>query len=184
MRPLLQTIKADRWRLPSYLLNHVVSRIPLVDVRMRLIGWLGVQLEDEKHSVVLLGTRIWFPERLRIGADTVVGRECRIDAGGDITLGRSVNISPAVRLQTGSHDLASDTFAALYKPIVIGDYAWICEGATIIGGVTVGEGAVVMAGAVVTRDVEPWTIVGGVPAKPAGQREPIAYTIGWRPNFN
>ena len=180
----LRRLKADRWRLPSYVLNHVVTRIPLVDLRMRLIARLGVRLEDEKQSVFLLGTQVWFPERLTVGTDTVVGRECRIEAGGEITLGRSVNISHGVRLQTGSHDIASTAFAAVYKPIEIGDRAWICEGATIIGGVTVGEGAVVMAGAVVAKDVEPWTIVGGVPAKLVGRREPVRYTIGWRPNFN
>ena len=180
----LRNLNADRWRLPSYLINHVVARIPLVDARMYLLQRLGVSFEDWRHSVVLLGTRVWFPERLSIGTDTVVGRECRLEACGGITLGRSVNISHGVRLQTGSHDLASTEFAAIYKPITIGDRTWICESAIIIGGVAVGEGAVVMAGAVVTKDVQPWTIVGGVPAKPVGQREPIEYTIGWRPNFN
>ena len=54
------------------------------------------------------------------------------------------------------------TFA---KPIIIDDGCWIGANATIIGGVTIGEGAVVAAGAVVTKDVEPYTMVGGVPAK-------------------
>ena len=49
--------------------------------------------------------------------------------------------------------------------IVIGDYTWIGYGAKILAGVTVGEGSIVAAGAVVTKDVEPYTVVGGVPAK-------------------
>lgn len=88
-------------------------------------------------------------------------------------------IAPGVQMNTASHPtllserLTPDwnpasgeyrwrTFA---KPIVIGDGCWIGVNATIIGGVTIGNGTVVVAGAVVTKDVAPNTIVGGVPAK-------------------
>jgi maltose O-acetyltransferase len=71
------------------------------------------------------------------------------------------------------------TFPDFYRPISIGHHAWIGIRATILGGVTIGEGAVVMAGAVVTRDVPPYAVVGGVPAKVIRERTPrnLNYTI-------
>jgi len=56
------------------------------------------------------------------------------------------------------------------KPIVIHDDVWIGGGAIILAGITIGQGAVVAAGAVVTKNVEPYTIVGGVPAKRIKER--------------
>jgi acetyltransferase-like isoleucine patch superfamily enzyme len=173
----------DHWRLKAYALNFYVSRIPLIGVRMRLIEALGVTFEAREATAVLLGTQFWFPQNVRIGADSVINRDCRFDAGGSITVGRSVSISHGVRLQTGRHSVVSEEFEAAYDPITIGDHAWICEAAIITGGVTIGEGAVVMAGAVVTRDVAPWAIVGGVPARQTGVRPKVQYTIGWRPSY-
>ena len=93
-------------------------------------------------------------------------------------------ISHAVRLQTGSHNIFSNGFEAIYRPIRIGDYVWICEAALVVGGVTVGEGAVIMGGAVVTKDVEPWTIVAGVPARQVGSRPEVHYSPRFTVDFN
>lgn len=57
----------------------------------------------------------------------------------------------------------------------MGDYCWICSRAIVLPGVNIGEGAVVAAGAVVCKDVEPWSVVGGVPAKKIGERERKGY---------
>lgn len=180
---LLTRVFPDWWRLRSYAMNHVVARIPLIGLRLRLFEATGVRFADRQTTGILLGTRIWSADRLFIGPDTVINRECRIEATGGITIGRSVNLAHAVRLQTGSHNIRSNGFESLAKPITIGDYVWICEAAMVIGGVTIGEGAVVMAGAVVTRDVEPWTIVGGVPARPLGTRPRVSYKQNFRPSF-
>jgi maltose O-acetyltransferase len=68
------------------------------------------------------------------------------------------------------HDPQSRDFGGRGRPVIIMKYAYIATKALILPGVTVGEGAVVAAGAVVTRDVAPYTIVGGVPARPIGVR--------------
>jgi putative colanic acid biosynthesis acetyltransferase WcaF len=174
----------DFWRLKAYLLNHVVMQIPLIGPRLYLMERCGVRFERRDTSAVLLGTRVWFPEGLHLAEDCVVGRECRIEAAGGVYVGRSADIANGVRLQTGTHDLDGPGFKARYADIRIGDHAWVCEAATVLGGVNIGEGAVVMAGAVVSRDVDPWTIVGGVPARPVRTRPRHAYRLGWRPDFN
>lgn len=71
---------------------------------------------------------------------------------------------------SGSHDVQDPDFKYNGEQIIIDDYVWIGVNATILKGVHIREGAVVSAGAVVTKDVEPYTIVGGIPAKVIGKR--------------
>lgn len=107
---------------------------------------------------------------IRIGAGTIIGSDAILDGRNGIAIGHSVNLSSQVALWTMQHDLDSPTFATEGGPIVICDRAWLSFRSTILPGVTIGEGAVVAAGAIVTKDVEPYTVVGGVPAKTIGSR--------------
>jgi acetyltransferase-like isoleucine patch superfamily enzyme len=109
-------------------------------------------------------------ENISIGAGTVVGLWSSLDGRRGITLGKNVNISSEVALWTLQHDHRHPDFGVTGGPIVVHDRAWLSFRATILPGVTIGEGAVVAAGAVVTHDVPPFAIVGGVPAKIIGQR--------------
>ena len=88
-----------------------------------------------------------------------------------ISIGKNCCIGEDVRLLTGSHDVHSPTFDLVTKPIVIKDNVWIATGAYIMPGVTIGEGAVAAAGSVVTKDVAPWTVVGGNPTRFIKKRE-------------
>ena len=74
-------------------------------------------------------------------------------------------ISQDTTLCSASHDISDEMFQLVVKPIVIKDYAWVAAEAFVGMGVTIGEGAVVGARAAVFKDVEPWTVVGGNPAK-------------------
>ena len=83
---------------------------------------------------------------------------------------------------TLGHDPQSSTFGDRGGDVIIGDRVWIGYGALVMPGITIGEGAVVAAGAVVTKDVEPFTIVAGVPAKPIGQRNrDLTYELNYDP---
>ena len=85
-----------------------------------------------------------------------------------VIIGDYVQIGPRVSFETVTHGLhirPNQLRTSKSLPINICDYAWIGAGAIVTQGVTVGKGAIVAAGAVVTKDVEPFTVVGGVPAK-------------------
>jgi acetyltransferase-like isoleucine patch superfamily enzyme len=151
---------------------------------MRIYQAFGVRLEDPSSGVIMLRTEVYAPRRLELGRGTVVGRHCLLDARGGIRLGRDVNVSSHTRFMTAKHLIDDPGFDAEFAPAVVGDRVWIALGATILGGVTIGEGAVVAAGSVVTRDVEPFTVVGGAPARPIRQRSrDLRYHLGYRPNW-
>ncbi|MFD7007657.1 acyltransferase [Rhodococcus jostii] len=101
-----------------------------------------------------------------------------------ISIGANVNIGGHVQIYTLEHDPNALDFGTKGGEVVVGDRAYIATRATILPGVRIGEGAVVAAGAVVTRDVDPYVIVGGVPARPIGERRrDIAYELGYHLPF-
>ena len=83
-------------------------------------------------------------------------------------------------IYNSEHDLEAEDFVAIEEPVKIGDYCFIGPRAIILPGVTIGKGAVVAAGAVVTKDVDDFAIVGGVPAKVIGERKNknLKYRLG------
>lgn len=109
--------------------------------------------------------RVDYPWRLLIGECSSLCDGSWVYCLSRISIGKNCCIGEDVRLLTGSHDLSSPTFELVVRPIEIKDNVWIATGVIVLPGVTIGEGAVVAAGAVVTKDVEPWTVVGGNPAK-------------------
>jgi acetyltransferase-like isoleucine patch superfamily enzyme len=106
-------------------------------------------------------------DEIRLGHNVFINQNCTFYDLGGLTIADDVMIGPNVSLITTGHPLAPSQrrAATIGTPIVIERNVWIAAGATIIGGVTVGENAVVAAGSVVTRDVPPNTLVGGNPAR-------------------
>ena len=108
---------------------------------------------------------------VKIGPATWIGPFCSLDGTGGLDIGEGCDISAGVHIQT--HDtvrrcVSGKKMPVDYAPVSIWDYVFIGVGATILKGVTIGPHSVVAAGAVVTKDVSPCTIVGGVPAKKIG----------------
>lgn len=170
---------------PDYLFNHVVNRIPLAGARMRAYAAIGVSFEDVSNTNISLGLEVWSGRKLEMAARSTVGQRCFLDARGGIRIGRDASISREVAVWTATHIVDDPDFDAALAPVEIGPRAWIGTRATLLPGVSVGEGAVVGAGALVTSDVEPYTVVGGVPAKAMRKRsEALTYELDWRPSWH
>lgn len=107
-----------------------------------------------------------FGKNITIGKDVFINSGCHFQDQGGIQIGDGALIGHNVVLATINHDLnPEENRKNHYAPITIGAHVWIGSNATILPGVTLGDWAVVAAGAVVTQDVPPRTVVGGVPAK-------------------
>ncbi len=108
-------------------------------------------------------------KNIEIGDGSFLNTEIRFGVPNDkVSIGANVQIGPRVMFETVNHGLTyvpGKGRGGWTKPIVVEDEVWVGGGAIITQGVTIGRGAVVAAGAVVTKDVEPYTVVGGVPAK-------------------
>lgn len=128
-----------------------------------ILNLFGCQIEG--LSLIYPSVKIYAPWNLKIGNMSCVGPGVEIYNKGMVEIGDNVVISQGAYICTASHDVSSTSMALVVKPITICNGAWICAKAFVLPGVTIGEGAVVAAGAVVAKDVEPWTVVGGNPAK-------------------
>ena len=104
---------------------------------------------------------------ISVGRNVFVNQNCTFYDLGGLDIADDVMIGPNVSIITAGHPLepSQRRAATIGKPIVIERNVWIAAGATIVGGVTVGENSVVAAGSVVTKDVPPNTLVGGNPAR-------------------
>ena len=109
--------------------------------------------------------RIFAPWNLSIGKYSCIGPNTTIYNKAPVVIGENCVISQGAYLCTASHDISKKSHDLITKPIIIKNRAWVAAEAFIGPGVTIGEGAVVGARAAVFKDVEPWTVVGGNPAK-------------------
>lgn len=124
-----------------------------------------------KECSIARAARVDYPWNFSIGSQSSIGEHAWVYCLDKITIGKNCCIGDNAKLLTGSHDLSSPHFDLVTKPITICDNVWIATAVIVLPGVTIGEGAVVAAGAVITKDVEPWTVVGGNPARVLKSRE-------------
>lgn len=115
-------------------------------------------------SRVMPGINVVRGNSVRIGKNVVVMYNCLMMAAGGITIEDDVRVAANVQLISNNHDI-HDRDILVCKPVLLKRNCWIGAGASILPGVTVGENAIVGAGSVVTKDVEPDTIVAGNPAR-------------------
>lgn len=117
--------------------------------------------------------RIAVPWNLAAGRNSAVGDRAVLYNLGRITLGANVTISQHAHLCAGTHDHRRADLPLVKAEIRVGDGAWICADAFVGPDVSIGDHAIVAARAVAVRDVEPWTIVAGNPARLVGPRPPL-----------
>lgn len=133
-----------------------------------LLRLFGAKLSST--AKVYPGVDIWLPANLEMAEHATLGPGVVCYAMARISLGPYALVSQRASLCAGTHDVDDPSFQLMVKPISIGERAWVAAEAFVGPGVTVGEGAVLGARAVTFRDLEPWTIYAGNPAKPLRKR--------------
>jgi maltose O-acetyltransferase len=163
--------------------NSLVGHLPLRAVRrIYLRGWLG---RMGAGVGVQMGCRFLNGRKVHLGDRNVINFGCLLDGRKyHIRTGNDVSIGPEASILTLGHDPQSSDFADRGGDVVIGNHVWIGYRAIILPGITIGEGAVVGAGAVVTKDVEPFAIMAGNPARKIGERsKELSYRLNYAPRF-
>lgn len=162
---------------------EVAAHIPSHAVR--LFWWRRVcGVKIGRHSAVHRNCRVYCPQRVVIGDNTIVNYSVLLDGRSGLHIGNNVSISEGTVILTLGHDPDSPEFVAEGAPVIIEDYAFIGAYVRILPGVRIGKGAVAGVGAVVTRDVAPYTVVGGVPARFIRERaRNLTYHLSHRKRF-
>ena len=131
---------------------------------------IGINTEIKDYVIIQSFTSVKIGEYCQINPFTVI-------YGGEIYIGNNVMIAPHCMISSGNHDFKQLDKPMIYAgiltkgPVVIEDDVWIGANSTITDGVKIGQGAVIAANSCVTKDVEAFSIYGGVPAKKIGQRK-------------
>ena len=149
-----------------------IGTIPSNRVRKTIYRMLSLNIHPK--TTIHFRTEIRCPRKLTLGEGTIIGDNAILDARSGLTLGRNVNLSSNVSIYTLQHDHRDPYFRCnehLRKMSVeIDDRVWLGSNVIVLPGVHIGEGAVCCAGCVVTKDIPPYTVVAGIPAKKVGER--------------
>lgn len=157
------------WLDFELMLLRWVGHIPIHFIRRWAYRLAGVKIG--KGSIIHMWTNFFCPAGIEIGEGTVIGDHCFLDGRAPLKIGNHVDIASQVLIYNSEHDIHSEDLRPVEEEVTIGDYVFIGPRAVILPGVKIGKGAVVAAGAVVTVDVAPRKIVGGVPAREIGERK-------------
>ena len=160
------------------LILTMTGYLPLKTLRHLAYEIAGIAIG--KGSTIHMWARFYQPNNITIGEDSIIGDHAFLDGRDKLVIGNHVDITSQVLIYNSSHDINSPDFVTVDGPVVIKDYVFIGPRAIILPGVTIGIGAVVAAGAVVTKDVNDFEIVGGIPAVKIGERKvkDLHYKLG------
>ena len=156
-------IRRMLWNICWTLLARPFPRSMFMPWKRFLLRLFGAKISDTVN--VYASATIFMPWNLEMKEYACIGPEVDCYNAAPIVIGNNAVVSQRTYLCTASHDISLASHPQIEKPIIIGDRAWVAAEAFIGPGVTVGEGAVVGARAAVFKNVEPWTVVGGNPAR-------------------
>jgi acetyltransferase-like isoleucine patch superfamily enzyme len=183
-RRLIEFVRWRRevWQDARLRLLTEIGYFPSHEVRNFFYRRAGLRLA--RDSSIHWRAEFYSPEKIVIGDHCTIGDRVFLDGRSGLTIGSNVNLGSEVTIWTRQHDIDSPDFAEVGDAVQIADYVYIGSRATVLPGVTIGQGAVVAAGSVVTRDIESFTLVGGVPATFIRERSrDLRYHLGYAKRF-
>lgn len=157
------------WTIIWSLFARPIPRSLLNGWKLFLLRLFGAKVH--KKSVVYSSVRIYMPWNLEMDEYACLAPEVDCYNVALVKIGKHSTVSQKSYLCTATHDITKRNNPLITKPIIIEDQAWIAADVFVGPGVTIGQGAVLAARSVIVKDVEPWTVVGGNPAKFIKKRE-------------
>jgi len=155
----------------SYFSNSLNSILNFLPPFLRIIFFKIILKKIGKNCLIDYKTYFRYPNKISIGNFVSVNRGCEFYPSyliddGYITIGNNVVISPNVKIYAIAHDYSALSLIDYAAPVVVEDDVWICGNSIILPGVTIGRGSVIGAGSIVNKNIPPFSIAVGTPAKP------------------
>lgn len=159
-------------------LIYILSFIPSHFIRRFVYRVGGIKIG--RGSSIHMGVKLYDTKNIVIGNDSIIGEGCVLDGRDELKIDNHVALASEVMIYNSQHDTSDENFTAVNKPVHIEDYVFIGPRVIILPGVTIGKGSIIAAGAVVTKDVDPYSICAGVPAQKIGERKikDLQYKLG------
>lgn len=161
------------WFTNSFLYNFPSKRF-----RNYMLKRMGMTIKGEAR--IYTGFHIRNPKGIILEDGVSIGPKVLLDGRKGLTIKQGAVIGYGAIIWTLNHDYNDIHFCGKGAPVTIGKHAWVCSNSIILPGITIGDGAVVASGAIVTHDVPPFAVVGGIPAKVIGHREQKEYDYGYK----
>ncbi|WP_147677619.1 acyltransferase [Algibacter pacificus] len=162
MKTKKKSLKLQVRYLLVAVINLVYNFIPFF---LRNLFLKFIKIKVGKKTYIHRGVRFFHIGKIKIGNNSTINFNCFLDNRVGIEIGNNVGIAHCTKIYSLGHDIDDPEFKAFGKEVVIEDNVFIFSNCLIMPGVTIGEGAIVLTGAVVTKNVLPFTVVGGSPAK-------------------
>ena len=156
------------WNIIYYILFRPTPNILLWKWRVFLLRCFGAKIG--KHCKIRSSAIFWAPWNIEMGDYVSIGQKAQIYSVDKIIIHTKVCVSQGAFLCTASHDITNKDNPLITAPICIDSFVWIAADAFVGMGITIGQGAVIGARSAVFKDVEPWTVVGGNPARTIKKR--------------
>lgn len=162
MRHFVKSVLLQAYLFTIEFLNITHNFFPsyLGTLYLRLFG-----IKLAYNSVLHRGCKFFGLGKFKAGSHVFIGPNCYLDNRRGITMGDNVELAHNVKIYTLGHNIESPRFETIGRSVVLENHVFIFSNAMIMPGVTIHEGGIVLPGSVVTKDVAPYTVVGGNPAK-------------------
>jgi len=159
------------------IIRNLANNIILTQATSRGLFWSIFLASAGKGIRIMHGCRILAPGNVKIGKNVYINHNTDIYGQGGVEIGDYVLIGPNTNILSVNHAFSDWTKpiteqGITIKKVTIEEDVWICANVTVIPGVTIGKGSIIGANALVAKDVEPYSIMGGVPAKLIKKRFP------------
>lgn len=156
----------------------IIGHVPIHTFRKLIYILVGIKIPMDSN--IYMGANFFNPSGITIGHDSLIGTNAFLDGRAPLTIGNHSSLASDVMIYNDEHNIHDPNYGNSFGPVTIGNYVFIGPRAIILPTVKIGDGAVIAAGAVVTKDVPPFEVWGGIPAKKIGDRniKNPSYKIG------
>ena len=166
-----------------YICNNWINKIPFHLIRILFYkNIMGFKIGN--GTSIFMHCTFNCSRNFEIGYNSVINTNCKLDNRGNIYIGNNVSISTDSIILTSDHDISTSNLEGRKRKVIIEDFVWIGTRAMILPGVVIHKGGIIGASSVITKDVQSYNVVSGIPGKfIKKRREDLIYSSSYKRLF-